>query len=332
MLKIYSKNGDSIEIVSDSLENALPQNVVWVDLENATSEEISYIERTTGLNIPSQSDLSEIESSSRLRSEKGILYLSTPMISRTQSMLPQTTSVGIILAHDILVTVRFARLSSFDTFADELAKGDIVQCNCLGIFIGLVNAITDRLADILESIGAELDQISQTIFHADEKLVTIKDRKPAKASDDLRETLRHIGRCGDLSSKIRDSLLGLGRIVSYVNGVGANQCSTELRSYLETQRHDIASLNDYDQHLANKVQLLLDATMGLINIEQNNIIKVLTVVSVVGVPPTLVASMYGMNFHNMPELSWAWGYPYGLAMIFLSAVLPVLWFKLRGWL
>jgi magnesium transporter len=97
-------------------------------------------------------------------------------------------------------------------------------------------------------------------------------------------------------------------------------------------RQDVASLSDYDAHLVNKVQLLLDATLGLINIEQNNIIKVLTVVSVVGVPPTLVASMYGMNFKHMPELDWAWGYPYGLALIVISAVGPLLWFKLRGWL
>ena len=104
-----------------------------------------------------------------------------------------------------------------------------------------------------------------------------------------------------------------------------------MRSRLETVRHDLLSLSDYDNYLVNKVQLLLDATLGLINVEQNNIIKVLTVVSVVGVPPTLVASMYGMNFKYMPELGWAWGYPYGLALIAISAVGPLLWFKWRGW-
>ena len=106
----------------------------------------------------------------------------------------------------------------------------------------------------------------------------------------------------------------------------------ELKQRIKTQRSDIASLNDYEMHLTNKVQLLLDATLGLINIEQNNIIKVLTIVSVVGVPPTLVASMYGMNFKGMPELDWAWGYPYALTLILVSAVGPLLWFKKRGWL
>jgi magnesium transporter len=105
----------------------------------------------------------------------------------------------------------------------------------------------------------------------------------------------------------------------------------DVKQRLETVRQDVASLSDYDAHLTNKVQLLLDATLGMINIEQNNIIKVLAIVSVVGIPPTLVASMYGMNFKNMPELDWAWGYPYGLAVIAISAILPVLWFKWRGW-
>jgi len=144
--------------------------------------------------------------------------------------------------------------------------------------------------------------------------------------------LRRVGRCGDLASKIRDSLLGIGRIVPYVTGMAADWLPGEVKPHLRTLHQDIVSLTDYDHHLTNKVQLLLDATLGLINTEQNNIIKVLTVVSVVGVPPTLVASMYGMNFHVMPELSWSWGYPYGLALIVLSAVGPLVWFKLRGWL
>jgi magnesium transporter len=157
-------------------------------------------------------------------------------------------------------------------------------------------------------------------------------QKPAREAASLRETLRKIGYNGDLTSKIRDSLLGVGRIVSYVEGMGSEWIPFEGKAHLDTQHRDIASLSDYDLHLMNKVQLLLDATIGLISIEQNSTIKVLTVVSVVGVPPTLVASLYGMNFHYMPELSWTFGYPFGLALIALSAIVPLAWFKLRGWL
>ena len=101
---------------------------------------------------------------------------------------------------------------------------------------------------------------------------------------------------------------------------------------LLTVRQDVASLSDYDAQLTNKVQFLLDATLGFINIEQNNGIKILTVVSVVGIPPTLIASMYGMNFKNMPELQWEYGYLYGIVMIVLSGVIPLLWFRKRGWI
>jgi len=117
----------------------------------------------------------------------------------------------------------------------------------------------------------------------------------------------------------------------FVSTLAADWLPAEVKPRLQTLRQDVTSLNDYDAHLVNKVQLLLDATLGLINIDQNNMIKVLAIVSVVGVPPTLVASMYGMNFKYMPEFDWAWGYPYGLAVIALSAVLPLLWFKWRGW-
>ncbi len=206
MLTLHNGAPDYKNLAIDLAGNALPPGTVWIDLMLATPEEIAYVERATGLHVPTLAELSEIESSSRLRSEKDALILSTP------------------------------------------------------------------------------------------------------------------------------SLLGLARIISYVDGLGGEWGTPDLHARLKTQRHDVASLSDYDGHLANKVQLLLDATMGLINIEQNNIIKVLTIVSVVGVPPTLVASMYGMNFRHMPELDWAWGYPYGLALIFLSAILPLLWFKLRGWL
>jgi magnesium transporter len=105
-----------------------------------------------------------------------------------------------------------------------------------------------------------------------------------------------------------------------------------MRDRMKSLRQDVASLSDYDGHLNGKMQFLLDATLGLINNAQNNIIKVLTVVSVVGIPPTLFASIYGMNFKDMPELNWSYGYPYGLTVIVLSAVIPLIWMKIRGWI
>jgi magnesium transporter len=160
---------------------------------------------------------------------------------------------------------------------------------------------------------------------------TGKGYQSSGEQENLRRALQRVGRAGDSSSKIRDALLGIARLIPFVETHGADWIGPEAKAELETLRHDVSSLSDYDSHLLNKVQLLLDATLGFINVDQNNIIKVLTIVTVVGVPPTLIASMYGMNFHNMPELEWVWGYPYGLTLIFLSTVLPLIWFKVRGW-
>lgn len=310
--------------------STLPAQIVWVDLLNGDAVEIEFIERATGLHVPALKELSEIESSSRLRVEKDALYLSTPMVLRTEFGEPVATSVGFILRHDLLITVRFADHDVFGRFAESAAQNGVVHHSSGGAFVGLLETIIDRMADRLEGVGADLDAVSKWIFRADSAETAI--HRPAREDADLREILRRIGRAGDLTSKLRDSLLGFARMVPYVVTLGASWLPAEVKPRFETVRQDIVSLNDYDAHLTNNVQLLLDATLGLINTEQNNIIKVLTIVSVVGVPPTLVASMYGMNFRHMPELDWAWGYPFGLALIALSAILPLLWFKLRGWL
>jgi len=227
--------------------------------------------------------------------------------------------------------VRFEELSSFNTFANRDLAGESDPLTSAAVFAGLMDAISDRLADVLENIASELDALSHRLFRTPATEPAAR-RPPARESADLRIILRRVGHSGDLASKIRDSLLGIGRIVPYVSNTAADWLPPEIKPRLDTVRQDVLSLSDYDAHIVNKVQLLLDATLGLINVEQNNIIKVLTIVSVVGIPPTLIASMYGMNFKGMPEYDWSWGYPYGLAMIALSAILPVAWFKLRGWI
>ena len=308
----------------------LTPDTIWIDLCKGTAEEIAFVERVTGLHVPDVAELSEIESSSRLYTDNGALYLSTPIVSRSEGGDPMMTALGFVLTRDRLVTVRFAELKAFATFQERCGRIDAVHRSAVGAFTGIVEAIVDRIADVLENIGAELDAVSRRVFR-DAPAGATKGRRPARSDADLREVLRQIGRSGDLASKIRDSLLGIGRIGPYVATIAKDWLPHEVQPHLESLRHDITSLSDYDAYLANKVQFLLDATLGLINIEQNVIIKVLTIVSVVGVPPTLVAGIYGMNFHNMPELDWGWGYAYGLGLILLTAVGPLVWFKIRGW-
>lgn len=325
MLALHAADGAIREIPADlDAAAGLPPDIAWVDLLQPTASETAFVERATGFRLPSFEDLSEIETSSRVRAEDGTLYLSAPLVHRSTAADPQTTPVGYVLSPERLVTVRFEPLTAFTAYR-ETALGTAPE-----IFAGLIDAIVDRLADVLEHIAADLDVLSHRLFRSG-PIEGNNRRHHARESADLRVILRRVGANGDLVSKIRDSLLGLARIVPYVASMGTGWLPEAVKPRLETLRHDIASLSDYDTHLVAKVQLLLDATLGLINAEQNNIIKVLTVVSVVGVPPTLLASIYGMNFKHMPELDWAWGYPFGLALIALSAVAPLVWFKWRGW-
>ena len=306
---------------------ALPQGIVWIDLWEPTVEEAAFVQRTTSLHVPSREELSEIETSSRLRTDKGVLYLSMPAVYR-QDGVPVTTPLGFVLSAEHLITIRFAPLPAFETFKGEIREPDNVHPSSAGAFAGLLETAVDRMADVLEQVGGELDAISHNVFRRRDKT---DKQQPARAENDLRETMRAIGRAGDLISKIRDSLTGIGRIAPYTLGHCVSWMPHEVRTTLETLKADVTSLNDHDSYLSGKVQFLLDATLGLINIEQNNIIKVLTVASVIGIPPTLVASWYGMNFKTIPELDWAYGYPYVIALGLLSAILPVIIFRVKGW-
>ena len=299
---------------------------VWLDLVSPTDAERSLAERVTGLRVPAQADLAEIESSSRLAVAGKVLTLSTPMTYLGPDGISMVAPLGCVLSPDHLMTVRFAEMPVFDLFATRFASTERHPCS-IAAFVGLMEAVVDRLADVLEQVGGELDGMSRRVFRPEDTV-----RNAAVTDKKLRATLRGVGRAGERLSNIRDSLLGVNRILGYTREVAGEWIPADLQPRFTTLRQDIASLADYDVQLSNKVQFLLDATLGFINIEQANGIKVLTVVSVVGVPPTLLASIYGMNFKWIPELQWEYGYFYGLAVIVLSGILPLLWFKRKGWI
>jgi magnesium transporter len=308
--------------------DVLDSTSVWIDMIRPEREEVGRVEALTGLHVPVRAELEEIESSSRLAERHGALYLTYPAAKRDEDGETRVTPVGFVLTRERLLSVRFDDMLGFDSFTTRCHSGERRATSGVEVFVGLLETLIDRLADVLEREGEGLDRASHRIFRHGRKGAP----PPRQADAELRAVLRNIGHSGDLISKIRDTLLGLGRILPFVQVTAKDWIPAELRPRFKTMRADIQSLTDYDSHLANKVQFLLDATLGYISIEQNNIIRVLTVVSVVGVPPTFVASMYGMNFANMPELHWAWGYPYVLVVILASAILPLVWFRVRGWL
>ncbi|GJE17569.1 magnesium transporter CorA family protein [Methylobacterium marchantiae] len=316
----------------------VPNHAIWIDLNDPSAEEAEHIEAATGLRVPSRKALSEVENSSRLRRLKNGLSLSTPMIT-FDKVDSQLTPLGFVLTKDRLITVRFNELRAFAEVKKRIGEGDGDCASGTEIFLLLMEELVDSLADALEEMGSDLDALSTRIFDFDVRaggVASDAGRTPGTGTPRrrdlaLRRILRSVGRRGKALGKIRSSLLGLERILPFVAGECEHLLGEGEMPRFETLRRDIASLDEFEIRLSENVQFLLDATLGLINIEQNNTFRVLTVVSVVGVPPTLIASMYGMNFKHMPELDWFYGYPYGLSLIVVSAIIPVIFFKLRGW-
>jgi magnesium transporter len=304
----------------------------WFDLLHPSPEEYAFVTQITGLALPSHADLTEIESSSRLSTKGQILTLSMPIVTRVNDGL-QSSVCGFVLGPDRIVTLRFAPSLAFDSFPDQPHEtGAPGEPHSSFIFAGLLETIVDRQADVLEKLRGELDELSHQVFHhrfGDKKAETAMRKRNAEA--ELETILVTLGRDYDTISFLRDSQLGVARIAPYAEAA-APWLPKSVVARLKSVQKDISSLNEFSTHLTDKVQFLLDATLGLINIAQNSLIKVLTVVSIVGIPPTLIAGIYGMNFVNIPELHWTYGYAYAWAVMLLSSVLPLAWFRKKGWL
>jgi magnesium transporter len=234
--------------------------------------------------------------------------------------------VGFTVTPKTLLTVRFTRLRVFDSVHEALASA-AGPVEAPTVFILLLEAVVDRDADLLEHVASELEAISRAVFHDDAR----KRGQGMRNDESLRQTLSAVGRIGDRLSEIRASLHGLGRIVPFACQVAGGWIGADQFGRLNAIRQDIVSLDDFETHLATKSQFLLDAVLGFINTQQNELFKILTIVSVVGVPPTLFASIWGMNFHHMPELAWRGGYPMAVFLILASGVVPMLWFKWKRW-
>jgi magnesium transporter len=292
----------------------------WIDLREPTDEELARVRTATGLRIPDQHQISEIESSSRLAFEKGTYYVSTPLVAPGDDGQLVLVQVGFVLSARVLLTIRFGPLPSFDAAHEGFGtqRAGTAEEALLRIF----EIVVDRSADKLERCGAVCDELSRSAF---------RDGDRTRLSRDLRTTLSRVGGIADRMSRIRDALLGLGRIAAYVTEGGIEGAPAVNGARMKAVRADIASLTEYESHLSGKAQFLLDATLGFINIEQNDIVKTLTVASVVGIPPVIVEGIYGMNFRVMPELTWAFGYPLAVGLIVVSALVPLLWFKRRRW-
>jgi magnesium transporter len=297
---------------------------VWVDLHEPSAGELAEACDRYGLDIPPRERLEEIEFSSRLQYEDGIFTISVPVTPHHGRQDGPTVPLGFVLTRDLLVTVRFSHFHVFETVVERVNRRPRTAPD---IFLVILEAMIDYGADRLEELRDKALRLSNHIF-----------QKPSPGRRDTRRTgrvlnnvLLEIGDMGARLSHIRDTLLVLQRAVPFLTEHGDDWLEAPVKARLKMAGADVASLNDYEVHLTDKIQFLLDAALGFINAEQNELFKVMTVWSVAGIPPVLFAGIWGMNFHFMPELALAWGYPLALTTIALSIVIPLLWFKKKGW-
>jgi magnesium transporter len=324
MLSVFVPTASSLKKIDGVAADALPADAVWIDLKSPVPGEDKAVERLVGIEIPTREDMQEIEASSRLYIEHGARYMTATLMCAADSQAPRTTPVTFILAGHRLVTVRYDEPRPFALTAAKLARSCSPNITGDGVLLELLDAVIDRCADILERAGADVDSVSSQIFEPS------AERGHARTYSQI---LLTIGKKGDLTSKVRESLVSIGRLISFVLvETDAGRWSKEQKVQFKTQQRDVVSLTDHASYLSNKITFVLDAMLGVVNLEQNNIIKLFSVMAVVLMPPTLIASIYGMNFRRMPELEWAHGYPLALLAMLLAAVLPYMLFKWKRWL
>ena len=328
MLNAYIARNGGLTAAAPGALAADVFSALWIDVVNPSPDDDKRLLAQLGIDIPTRDEMQEIEPSSRLYEQDGGIYM-TALVTWNVEEEPTNTAVAFVVTPNQLVTVRFAEPQPFRSFATRVARQPrLITSSDVG-FVTLMEIIVDRAADLLERCGGELDMVSADIFREKERAASRFHREKPR---DLEVILQRVGRQYNLASKVRESLVSLGRAVAFFHRAAGGWIQPETDNRLRTVERDLRALAEHDTYLSQKTNFLLDATLGLINNDQNRIIKIFSVVSVVFLPPTLVASIYGMNFKLMPELQWDLGYPWALTLMFLSAVLPYWYFKRRGWL
>jgi magnesium transporter len=308
------------------LQASALKGAAWVDLLDPTDAERAAFEDAFGLHVPTPEELVEIETTSRLRTVHGTLYMTAPLLYAADNEPWILVPAGFVLSEKILLTVRSSKLIAFHKVIEEVEKSE--QIDPAHTFTQLLEALVDRMADVLENSARDLDDASHLIFHAD----ALKRARLAHETSKLRKLMIRTGRTSERMARVQYTLVSLDRIAKYAGEHCREWIAIDVANRLHIVTSDIASLVQFTEGLVSRVQLLQDAASGIINIDQNEVMKVLTITSVVGIPPVLVVGVYGMNFKHMPEYDWTYGYPYALAVVVITALLPLIWFKWKDWI
>lgn len=304
---------------------AIPDDALWIDLIEPTREEDRLVERHLNIEIPTREEMADIEPSEILYHENNARYMTARVLCSSDTETPRLIDVSFILTEATLVTVRYGEPRSFTMFTTRAGKPGGCRHQPEAVLDGLIETIIDRAAEILGTIGMRIDRLSRSVFE--------NERKGARRAASYRAVLKSIGQKNDIIANVRESLVSVERLLLFLSAsMPRPQKARGYQTEWRTALRDVQSIEEHATFLSNKLQFLLDATLGLVTIEQNDIIKLFSVMSVIFLPPTLVASLYGMNFEIMPELKWELGYPFAIGLMILAGVLPYVFFRWKRWL
>jgi len=319
MIRVYRSGGLACELSTvDPAQWSMPSGTLWIDLINPTRDEDAAVERALGLSVPTREEMAELEASSRVYRENGVTYATADLITNGDDALPGLEPVTFVLTDGPLVTVRYTDPRPFAMLIEKLGRDPGLCTSGLDMFLNLMETVIDRSSNILSSNAGRVEVIAGQVFSGGR----------AVGFDRL---ITQLGKAQMASARIEQSLAGLLRVFAFV-GMDERVDRDEPRAHLRSLGRDADSLISHNQSVAVAINFQLSAALGLINIEQSSIIKIFSVAAVAFLPPTLIASIYGMNFQHMPELSQPWGYPAAVVAMVVSAILPLAWFKRKGWL
>ena len=306
---------------------AVPAGTIWLDLLNPTHEEEKLVEQALGQNVPTREEMAEIEPSSRLYERQGASIMTASVLYGVSGEEPNTDPVTFILTDQLLVTVRYVDPQPFIRFHEHLCSEPEMCADAMSVLVRLMDAIVDRLADELESVARQMEGVSGQIFARQ----SVQSGKAKATERRLQALLLQVGGVQNLLAEVRESALSSSRMLGYL-GTTDRVRESAYRPHVRSLIEDTRALLDHSSFLSENVAFLLQASLGLITLEQNFVMKVFSVFAVVFMPPTLIAGIYGMNFEHMPELKWFYGYPFALALILASAIIPFWIAKRSRWL
>ena len=297
------------------------RRALWIDLYRPLDSQVAAV-AALGVEVPTLADMEEIEISNRLYREDGSDVMTVVLPGLTPDGSHVAGPVTFIVTTERLITVRHHAPRSFETYPERADRSAAGSTSAERIFLGLSEEIIARQADILEGVGRTLDRVSALVLGG-----------AGPSSDALQRALEEVGRQGELVGRVRLALLTLERALSFFDQTLATHAEgKELHGIVKSQIRDIGSLAVHGDFLSSRVSLSVDATLGMINLAQNTTVRIVSVVAALFMPPTMIASIYGMNFKVLPEIGWPYGYPFALALMVLSAIVPYQFFKWRGWL